>query len=94
MHDASLDDFADESEGAGQSGDAPPGPTSEAAVAQSDAVTERPEIPPEPSGEGAEPAVSTYEFAPGGAACAACGESVEKRWRDDAGLVCPGCKEW
>lgn len=46
-------------------------------------------------GEGAvEPAVSTYDFAPEGAPCAACGVSVERRWRAEAGLVCPDCKEW
>lgn len=41
-----------------------------------------------------EPAVSTYDFSPEGAPCAGCGESVEKRWRSEAGLVCPDCKEW
>lgn len=41
-----------------------------------------------------EPAVSTCDFAPDGAPCAACGETVERRWRDDRGLVCPDCKAW
>lgn len=41
-----------------------------------------------------EPAVSTFEFAPDGAECAICNAVVERRWRDEQGLVCPDCKEW
>lgn len=41
-----------------------------------------------------EPAVSTFEFAPDGAECAVCDAVVERRWRDERGLVCPDCKEW
>ncbi|SFP38759.1 MULTISPECIES: DUF7573 domain-containing protein [Halolamina] len=54
------------------------------------------------------PATPTYTYTstPDGAACAACGESVETRWRageggaadetdlDPDALVCPDCKEW
>jgi hypothetical protein len=40
------------------------------------------------------PAESTMGWTPGGAVCAACGRSVERRWRDDGRLVCPDCKEW
>ena len=52
----------------------------------------------------------TYTSSPAGAPCAACGETVEKRWRageggvsgegesrgvdDPDALVCPDCKEW
>ncbi|MFD1565909.1 DUF7573 domain-containing protein [Halolamina litorea] len=48
----------------------------------------------------------TYTSTPHGAACAACGATVEKRWRageggaadapdlDPDALVCPDCKEW
>jgi hypothetical protein len=36
----------------------------------------------------------TMAFAVGGAACAACGETVRRRWQGEAGLVCPDCKEW
>ncbi len=39
-----------------------------------------------------EPAETTY--AAGTGECAACGESVGERWRGEAGLVCPACKEW
>ncbi|MFB6205297.1 MAG: hypothetical protein ABEJ05_02050 [Haloglomus sp.] len=42
----------------------------------------------------AEPARSTYDWSPEGPACAACGATVEERWRDEAGLVCADCKEW
>lgn len=41
-----------------------------------------------------EPATTTYQWTPAGATCAACGETVERRWRGDEGLVCPNCKEW
>lgn len=40
------------------------------------------------------PAESTMDWTPGGAACAACGSTVERRWRDDGELVCLGCKTW
>lgn len=41
-----------------------------------------------------EPAVATYDWTPSGAECGECGAVVERRWRDDAGLVCPDCKTW
>jgi formamidopyrimidine-DNA glycosylase len=41
-----------------------------------------------------EPATSTYVRKPAGTPCEACGESVERQWESDAGLVCPDCKEW
>ncbi|WP_458186891.1 DUF7573 domain-containing protein [Haladaptatus sp. NG-WS-4] len=41
-----------------------------------------------------EPASATYAWTPGGVACANCGESVERRWRDEDGMVCVDCKEW
>jgi hypothetical protein len=41
-----------------------------------------------------DPARSTYDWSPDGADCAACGETVEARWRDEPGLVCADCKEW
>ncbi|MFC7097003.1 DUF7573 domain-containing protein [Halobaculum marinum] len=40
------------------------------------------------------PAEATYDHSPDGAACAACGETVTRRWRDDPGYVCEDCKEW
>jgi len=39
-----------------------------------------------------EPAASTYVGRSG--ECAACGETVARRWHSDDGLVCPDCKEW
>lgn len=60
--------------------------------------------------EPAETPSLTYTSSPDGAPCAACGETVEKRWRageggvsadgdggsvdDPDALVCPDCKEW
>jgi hypothetical protein len=41
-----------------------------------------------------DPAHSTYDWSPDGAECADCGATVEARWRDESGLVCPDCKEW
>lgn len=43
---------------------------------------------------GVEPARATYDWTPDGAACTRCGAAVEKRWRDDGGMVCADCKEW
>ncbi|SHG67850.1 DUF7573 domain-containing protein [Halobaculum gomorrense] len=40
------------------------------------------------------PAAPTYDHSPDGAACAACGDSVTRRWRDDSDYVCADCKEW
>lgn len=52
----------------------------------------------EPSeGGNAEPvdsAVSTYRWSAEGEACADCGETVERRWRDGDAYVCGDCKEW
>ena len=44
--------------------------------------------------DGIEPVESTYDWTPGGAPCAVCGDAVEERWRDADGLVCPECKVW
>jgi len=41
-----------------------------------------------------EPAVSTYVWSATGGECAACGATVDRRWRQDDELVCPECKEW
>lgn len=48
----------------------------------------------------ADPAEITYDWSPEGAACDACGEPVERRWRagegadDPAAMVCGDCKDW
>lgn len=39
-------------------------------------------------------AIGTFEFTPSGAQCVACGGHVERRWRDERGLVCASCKSW
>ena len=41
-----------------------------------------------------ESASPTFDWTPGGSACAACGERVERRWTDDGRLVCAACKGW
>ena len=41
-----------------------------------------------------DPAVSTYRWSPEGAACADCGQTVERRWLDGEAYVCGDCKEW
>ncbi len=43
---------------------------------------------------GVTPAVSTFEWTPDGAACARCGETAARRWRNDEELVCSACKTW
>ncbi|MFC7044445.1 hypothetical protein ACFQH6_02610 [Halobacteriaceae archaeon GCM10025711] len=40
------------------------------------------------------PAVSTYRWQPDGVACADCGATVQRLWRDGDDLVCDGCKDW
>lgn len=40
------------------------------------------------------PAISTYAWSPAGTACASCGDSVNRRWRDGDDLVCESCKSW
>lgn len=49
---------------------------------------------PSPDADVVTPAQSTYAWSPAGADCAACGATVERRWRDEAGLVCSDCKGW
>ena len=49
---------------------------------------------PSPDADAVTPAQSTYAWSPAGADCAACGATVERRWRDEAGLVCSDCKGW
>jgi len=94
MENSSLDDFLD---GGGaepgseptdtEAAEAASAETAEAATAESE-VTETVRVDP---GE-VEPASTT--FAAGRAECAGCGETIGERWRGEAGLVCPACKEW
>lgn len=48
----------------------------------------------EPTATGADPATVTYRWQPDGAACARCGTTTERQWRDDDGFVCADCKAW
>lgn len=36
----------------------------------------------------------TMSYRPDSGTCEACGAVVERRWRDEAGLVCSDCKRW
>lgn len=38
--------------------------------------------------------LSTFDWSPNGAPCAACQDQVKRRWRDNGRLVCESCKEW
>jgi formylmethanofuran dehydrogenase subunit E len=53
--------------------------------------------PTEDGSVDADPATPTMRWSPDGAACAACGETVTRRWRASAAdddYVCADCKEW
>ena len=41
-----------------------------------------------------EPAATTYAWDGAGSACAACDETVERRWQQEGDLVCVECKDW
>jgi hypothetical protein len=47
-----------------------------------------------PDTDAVAPATATATWSPDGATCAACGDVVERRWRDGEALVCADCKEW
>lgn len=89
MEDRSLDEFVDADKRAGD-------------AAGSDRTTD--DEPADPPGDGAsdagtgaeapDPAVSTAAWDPSGGTCVACETTVQRRWRGEAGLVCPDCKEW
>jgi len=86
--DASLDEFID----AGESEDEER--ESEEVEGASEAGEDADVSDEAPAPEAADAGLSTYDWSPEGAACAACGTVVERRWRDDPGLVCESCKEW
>jgi len=85
--DASLDDFLDSSESEDEGGDG-------MSAGDGTAETEREAPDTEASTDAVEPAVTTYAWSPEGAACAECGEVVERRWTQDGVLVCGACKSW
>ena len=41
-----------------------------------------------------DPATTTCAWTADGEPCASCGDLAERRWRGEAGLVCPDCKDW
>lgn len=48
----------------------------------------------EPAEPTVEPLVETFAWSAEGGPCAACGDRVERRWRDGEALVCADCKAW
>ena len=47
-----------------------------------------------PDASAVDPATSTLRWSSDGAACDACGATVERRWEDDGAFVCGDCKTW
>jgi hypothetical protein len=94
MRDRSLDEFASGAETATDEREEEPGADEPEADGETESVDDGEDSPT----AGVEPALSTYDWTPGGAACGRCSETVEKRWRDGDGtgeaLVCADCKEW
>ena len=91
MRDRSLDEFADGDAGGD---DGPTDTDAGGAERATDANAEAERPADGNTGEADEGAAVTYEWTPGGAACGACGASVEARWRDGEAFVCADCKEW
>ncbi|TQQ80967.1 hypothetical protein EGH24_07370 [Halonotius terrestris] len=59
-----------------------------------EAVDEEPTTVDEEVTAATDPATATYRWQPDGAACARCGATTERQWRDDDEFVCPDCKAW
>lgn len=99
--DASLTDFlpADGDESSAEDDEEPPAadddpgddPARTAGTTDEDADDATSE---EVEDRGVEPAAATATWTPDGGACADCGASVERRWRDGEALVCGDCKDW
>lgn len=101
MRDSSLDEYLDGE--ASEEGDdtAEPETSTESSDGEepaSDDTADEETVNDEPVDEeesdAVDPAESTYDWTPTGASCAACSATVERRWRDDEGLVCADCKSW
>jgi len=96
--DASLDDFLDgesseQSEAAESTSDATAETVSgDEAESTTDAATERADTAA--ADTDIEPATTTYAWDGAGGVCEGCGETVERRWQQDSGLVCIECKDW
>jgi len=84
--DATLEDFLEPGDGG----------SSDAVTGGSTDEKQDDDAPDTEAGGGDAPdtATSTMHYRPGGGACAICGTVVERRWRDDDGLVCRDCKAW
>ncbi|UIO99677.1 hypothetical protein Hbl1158_14300 [Halobaculum sp. CBA1158] len=85
--DRSLDEFAAETadgDDVGRGDDAGRGDDGSDAHGDSDA----------PVVDDADPVSPTLDVSPDGVACAACGTTVTRRWRDDGDYVCADCKSW
>ena len=88
--------------GVGESDPAASAAADESASAASTAGDEPPEeSPSEPLPDESAPADSTsdkptatYRWSPSGRDCPACGETVERQWRDGDEFVCADCKAW
>lgn len=98
--DASLDDFLTASESE-ESDDEPSESTGDGETAPEEAepADTAAEAEPDDGATAADdsepaPATTTYAWDGAGATCAACGESVERRWQQDGELVCATCKDW
>jgi len=92
--DASLDDFLDAGSGSGSEGDGNGDGDGNSAVEDGTVETESGPADSGGPSEAVEPAVTTYAWSPEGAACAECGEVVERRWIQGGVLVCGACKSW
>ncbi|MFB6218087.1 MAG: hypothetical protein ABEH77_02745 [Halobacteriaceae archaeon] len=91
MDDATLDQFAGDT---GDGDDTSTGDGAGGSDGDGGAATDQAGGGATGGAAGEAPAVSTFAWTPGGAACAACGAVVEHRWRREAGLVCADCADW
>jgi DNA-directed RNA polymerase subunit RPC12/RpoP len=102
MEDASLEDFLKTGEADDESGGTGPNESDTEAEEppEDEPPTERrrEDEPPTESQQTdpdtTEPATVTYEYAPAGVECVACGTETRRRWQSTRGLVCADCKEW
>jgi len=96
--DASLDEFLDsESDDDGASAAEAASEDSEASpmaeTAENDTATDE-AVETAAARTDQQPATTTYAWDGDSAACAECGEVVERRWEQEGALVCTRCKAW
>ncbi|WP_302082388.1 DUF7573 domain-containing protein [Salinibaculum rarum] len=102
MDETSLDDFLsedDSEERATADGDASATDATDTADATNEADTadsdvERADDEPPEDGDAVEPAQTTSRWDADGVVCTECGDSTERGWESQTGLVCAACKEW